>query len=68
MKIFFIVIHDRLLGEETLEAIKPMEAKVYAECFTNLRLRYHGFPNSTISERDSNWVERFWKRLVNLWK
>ena len=63
---FLMVIHDRLLGGATLEAMESMEAEECAERFVACHWRYHGFPNSITSDRGSNWVGCFWKRLCKL--
>ncbi|KAI1006047.1 hypothetical protein K3495_g2170 [Podosphaera aphanis] len=63
---FLMVIHDRLLGCATLEAMDTMEAESYAERFVQCHWRYHGFPSFLTSDRGSNWVGRFWRRLCQL--
>ncbi|KAI0992066.1 hypothetical protein K3495_g16120, partial [Podosphaera aphanis] len=63
---FLMVIHDRLLGSATLEAMETMEAEACAERFILCHWRYHGFPTSLTSDRGSNWVGRFWRRLCHL--
>ncbi|KAI0998101.1 hypothetical protein K3495_g10089 [Podosphaera aphanis] len=63
---FLMVIHDRLLGSATLEAMETMGAEKCAERFVISHWRYHGFPNSLTSDRGSNWVGRFWQRLCQL--
>ena len=60
---FLMVIYDRLLGSATLEAMETMEAEACAENFVLSHWRYHGFPNSLTSDRGSNWVGHFWKKL-----
>ncbi|KAI0996459.1 hypothetical protein K3495_g11724 [Podosphaera aphanis] len=58
-----MVIHDRLLGSATLEALETMDAEACAERFIQCHWRYHGFPNSLTSDRGSNWVGHFWRTL-----
>lgn len=61
-----MVIHDRLLGGATLEAMETMEAESCAERFIHCHWRYHGFPNFITLDRGSNWVGQFWRRLCQL--
>lgn len=63
---FLIVIHDQLLGGAPLESMETMEAESCAERFVQCYWRYHGFPNFLTSDRGSNWVGRFWRRLCQL--
>ena len=51
---FLMVIHDRLLGSATLEAMETIEAEACADKFILSHWRYHGLPNSLISDRGSN--------------
>lgn len=60
---FLMVIHDRLLGSVTLDAMTSMEAETCAHKFIQSHWRHHGFPNALTSDRGSNWVGHFWKNL-----
>ena len=60
---FLMVIHNRLLGSATLEAMDTMEAEACADRFVLSHWRHHGFPNSLTSDCGSNWAGHFWKRL-----
>ncbi|KAI0992351.1 hypothetical protein K3495_g15835, partial [Podosphaera aphanis] len=60
---FLMVITDRLLKSVTLEAMNTMNAEECAERFVQCHYRFHGFPKALTSDRGSNWVGDFWKRL-----
>lgn len=60
---YLMVITDRLSKYIQLEAMTSMSAEVCAERFRDTWWRFHGFPNSIISDRGSNWVGRFWTTL-----
>ena len=63
---FIMVITDRLLKSVTIEAMTTMGAEAYTECFVQCHYRYHRFPNFITSNRGSNWVGDFWRRLYKL--
>jgi predicted aspartyl protease len=63
---FLMVITDRLGKDVVLEAMTTMEAEACAERFTSCWWRYHGFPRAITSDRGSNWVGAFWRRLCEL--
>ena len=63
---FMMVITDRLLKSVTIEAMTTMGAEACAERFVQCHYRYHGFPNFLTSDRGSNWVGDFWRRLCEL--
>ena len=60
---YFMVITDRLSKEIILEAMDTMTAELCAKAFLNCFYRFHGFPKAITSDRGSNWVGYFWKRL-----
>ncbi|KAI0994170.1 hypothetical protein K3495_g14012 [Podosphaera aphanis] len=60
---FLMVITDRLLKSVTLEAMDTMNAEECAERFLQCHYRFHGFPKAFTSDRGSNWVGDFWRRL-----
>ena len=60
---FLMVIHDRLLGSVTLEAMSTMEAEACAEKFIQSHWRYHSFPNFLTSERGFNWISHFSRKV-----
>ena len=61
-----MVITDRLLKSVTLEAMASMEAEACAERFLQCHYRFHGFPRAITSDRGSNWVGAFWRKLCEL--
>ena len=61
-----MVITDRLLKSVTIEAITIMRAEACIEHFVQCYYRYYRFPNFIISNRGSNWVGDFWRRLYKL--
>lgn len=63
---YMMVITDRLLKSVTIEAMTTMAAEACAERFVQCHYRYHGFPNFITSDRGSNWVGDFWRRLCEL--
>jgi hypothetical protein len=65
---FMMVITDRLLKSVTVEAMTTMEAEACAERFVQCHYRFHGFPKFLTSDRGSNWVGDFWRRLCELVK
>lgn len=60
------VIVDRLTKATTLEPMTSMKAEACAERFLTCHYRFHGWPSSIVSDRGSNWVSRFWRRLCEL--
>lgn len=60
---YLLVITDRLSKEIILEAMHTMSAEACAERFLQCFYRFHGFPQAITSDRGSNWVGDFWKRL-----
>ena len=60
---YLMVITDRLSKEITLEAMNSMSAEACAERFLQCFYRFHGFPRAITSDRGSNWVGDFWRRL-----
>lgn len=63
---FLMVITDRLLKSVTLEAMTSMSAEECADRFIQCHYRFHGFPKALTSDRGSNWVGDFWKRLCKI--
>ena len=63
---FLMVITDRLIKSVTLEAMDTMEAEACAERFLQCHYRFHGFPSAITSDRGSNRVGDFWRRLCEL--
>lgn len=63
---YLMVITDRLLKSVTLEAMSSMNAEECAERFVQCHYRFHGFPNALTSDRGSNWVGDFWRRLCQI--
>ncbi|CAJ2661542.1 unnamed protein product [Trifolium pratense] len=62
---FLMVITDRLSKEIILEAMTTMTAEACAIRFLHCFYRFHGFPRAIVSDRGSNWVGDFWRRLCN---
>ncbi|KAI1002886.1 hypothetical protein K3495_g5321 [Podosphaera aphanis] len=60
---YLIVITDRLSKEIILEAMCTMTAEACATRFINCFYRFHGFPRAISSDRGSNWVCEFWRRV-----
>ena len=60
---YLMVITDRLSKEIILEALDTMAAESCANIFLNCFYRFHGFPKAITSDRGSNWVGDFWRRL-----
>ena len=60
---YLMVITDRLSKEIILEAMTTMSAEACAKRFLQCFYRYHGFPKAITSDRGSNWVGDFWRRL-----
>ena len=60
---YLMVITDRLSKEVILEAMKTMDAEACAKRFLSSFYRFHGFPRAITSDRGSNWVGDFWRRL-----
>ncbi|KAI0993189.1 hypothetical protein K3495_g14995, partial [Podosphaera aphanis] len=60
---YLMVITDRLSKEITLEAMTSMSAEACARRFLQCFYRFHGFPRAITSDRGSNWVGDFWRRL-----
>lgn len=63
---YLMVITDRLGKGVTLEPMTSMEASACAERFINSHWRFHGFPRAITSDRGTNWVGGFWRRLCEL--
>ena len=63
---FLMVITDRLSKAILLEPMVTMEAEACAERFITSHWRHHGFPRAIVSDRGSNWVGHFWRRLCEL--
>lgn len=60
---YLMVITDRLSKEIILEAMTTMNAEACAKRFLQCFYRFHGFPRAITSDRGSNWVSDFWRRL-----
>ena len=60
------VIVDRFTKAVTLEVMTTMEAEACAERFLNCHFRFHGMPNSIVSDRGSNWTSHFWTSFCRL--
>jgi hypothetical protein len=63
---YLMVITDRLSKAVTLEAMTTMDAEACAERFVQSHYRFHHFPRAMTSDRGSNWVGRFWRKLCEL--
>jgi hypothetical protein len=63
---YLMVITDRLSKAVTLEAMSTMSAEACAERFVSAHWRFHGFPKAIVSDRGTNWVGGFWRRLCEL--
>ncbi|KAI0996221.1 hypothetical protein K3495_g11958 [Podosphaera aphanis] len=63
---YLMVITDRLLKSVTLEAMESMNAEDCAKRFINCHYRFHGFPHAITSDRGTNWVGDFWRRVCQL--
>jgi hypothetical protein len=61
-----MVITDRLGKDVVLQAMTTMEAEACAERFLHCWYGTHGFPRAMTSDRGSNWVGDFWRRLCEL--
>jgi transposase InsO family protein len=60
------VIVDRFTKAVTLEVMDSMEAEACVQRFLSCHFRFHGMPNSIVSDRGSNWTSRFWRRFCEL--
>ena len=63
---YMMVITDRLSKWVQLEAMESMTADRCAERFLDCWWRHHGFPRAIVSDRGSDWVGHFWRRLCVL--
>lgn len=61
-----MVITDRLLKNITLEDMSSMKAEECAERFLQCHECFHGFPSTTTSDRENNWVEKFRRHLCTM--
>lgn len=60
---YLMVIPDRLSKEIIVEAMTTISAEACAKQFIQCFYRFHGFPRAITSDRGSNWVWDFWRRL-----
>jgi hypothetical protein len=60
------IIKCRLCKWVYLIATETMEAELCAKVFLRFFVANHGWPNSIVSDRGSNWVSRFWGTLCGL--
>jgi hypothetical protein len=63
---YLMVITDRLSKMVVPLATPSMDTRMCAETFLHNWVGHHAFPRSIISDRGSNWVSAFWKRLCEL--
>ncbi|KAI0992408.1 hypothetical protein K3495_g15777, partial [Podosphaera aphanis] len=60
---YLMVITDRLSKEIILETMTTMSAEACARRLLQCFYRFHGFPSAITSDRGSDWVGDFWRRL-----
>lgn len=58
-----MVITDRLSKGKIFEAMTSITAEAVADKVIQCFVRHHGFPGSIVSDRGTQFVGRFWKRL-----
>jgi hypothetical protein len=63
-----LVIVDRFSKGVIFEPVSDLSAKGTAELFIKLFYRHHGLPSAITSDRGSQWVNAFWKRVCQLLK
>ena len=63
-----LVIVDRFSKGVIFEPVSDMSAEGTANLFIKLFYRHHGFPSAITSDRGSQWVNAFWKRVCQLLK
>ena len=63
-----LVIVDRFSKGVMFEPISDMSAEGTANVFIKLFYRHHGLPSAITSDRGSQWVNAFWKRVCQLLK
>jgi hypothetical protein len=63
-----LVIVDRFSKGVIFEPVSDMSAKGTANLFIKLFYRRHGLPSAITSDRGTQWVNAFWKRVCQLLK
>jgi len=63
-----LVIVDRFSKGVIFEPVSDMSAEGTAQLFIKAFYRYHGLPSAITSDRGSQWVNAFWKRVCQLLK
>ena len=58
-----MVVVDRLTKMIHVEALQSLETEEVAETFYNRIYRYHGLPDSIVSDRGSQFISALWTRL-----
>lgn len=58
-----LVITDRLSKGVIFEPVSSMTAEATAEIFINSVYRHHGLPTDIVSDRGTQWVNAFWKKV-----
>ena len=61
-----LVIVDRFSKGVIFESVTDMTAEGTADLFIKLFYRHHGLPAAITSDRGSQWVNAFWKRVCQL--